>query len=247
MPSYTNNKYSWSQVFKLTNELPQLILRFKDQWDILDNKTKETLNNQRPAVVNPIMVQSPKNVFSAAVTLMDERQFTAYLQKKFDDLSPSEQKIISEVWSKKDDYIRWPKESILLFPGLRRSSGGFHVFSTQILCKVRQKQIKIRKRSNGPAIMAFLFAGGERPRCSDNNHEWTIHHIYDGKFSLDKTKPSIRAVKLRDHFTQSAGLVAIHPIADSLAHKNFYFAWLLRFESYKKFGYDPDNVFSKYQ
>lgn len=66
--------------------------------------------------------------------------------------------------------------------------------------------------------------GGERPSRRDSNNEWTIHHIYDGKFPLAIAKPSLRAVNHGDHFTQSAGLVAIHPIADALADEYFYFA-----------------------
>ena len=48
-----------------------------------------------------------------------------------------------------------------------------------------------------------------------------------------------------NHFTQSAGLVAVHPIAEALADEYSYFAWLLRCESFKRFDYDPDLVFCK--
>jgi len=49
------------------------------------------------------------------------------------------------------------------------------------------------------------------------------------------------------HFSQSAGLIAVHPIADGLADEFPFFAWLLRAESFNRFGYDPDGVFSKGQ
>ena len=68
---------------------------------------------------------------------------------------------------------------------------------------------------------AYLFAGGERPNRRESNHEWTIHHIYDGKFALESGKPSVRAVNHGDHFSHSAGVVAIHPIADALADEYF--------------------------
>jgi len=47
------------------------------------------------------------------------------------------------------------------------------------------------------------------------------------------------------HFSQSAGLIAVHPIADGLADEFPCFAWLLRAESSIRFGYDPDGVFSE--
>jgi hypothetical protein len=45
------------------------------------------------------------------------------------------------------------------------------------------------------------------------------------------------------HFTQSAGLVAVHPIADALCDEYPFFSWLLRAISFQEFGYDPDGVF----
>ena len=176
---------------------------------------------------------------------MGEKQFTEFLQNKLDALPSSERKIISEVWSNKDDYIKWPKESILLVPGLVRPKNGFHKYSPELTGKFKENGISIDSRTNGPAIMSYLLAGGERPSRRDSNNQWTIHHIYDGKFELKKGRASVRAVTHGDHFTQSAGVVAIHPIADALAHEYFYFAWMLRLESFKRFGYDPDNVFSR--
>lgn len=45
-------------------------------------------------------------------------------------------------------------------------------------------------------------------------------------------------------FTEAAGLVALHPVADSLADECAYFAWWLRQQAYERFGFDPDRVFS---
>ena len=55
----------------------------------------------------------------------------------------------------------------------------------------------------------------------------------------------LHAVKEGKHFTQPAGLFAIHPIAEALKDEYFYFAWLLRHEAFLRFGYDPDAVFSE--
>jgi hypothetical protein len=52
-------------------------------------------------------------------------------------------------------------------------------------------------------------------------------------------------VKNGKHFTQSAGLVAIHPIAEALKDEYFHFALLLRHEAFLRFNYDPDAVFSQ--
>jgi hypothetical protein len=45
-------------------------------------------------------------------------------------------------------------------------------------------------------------------------------------------------------FTHSAGLVAVHPLADALADEVPYFAWLLRSEAFRRFRFDPDGVFA---
>ena len=149
-----------------------------------------------------------------------------------------------EVWANKDDYIKWSKERILLIPGLVRPKAGFHKYSLELTRKFKEKGIPIGSRTNGPAIMSYLFAGGARPSRRGSDHEWTIHHIYDGKFALENGNQSVRAVNHGDHFTESAGVVVIHPVADALADEYFFFAWMLRLEAFKRFGYNPDKVFA---
>jgi len=56
---------------------------------------------------------------------------------------------------------------------------------------------------------------------------------------------ALHAVKDGKHFTQAAGLVAIHPVAEALKDEYFYVAWRLRHEAFLRFGYDPDRVFSE--
>ena len=55
----------------------------------------------------------------------------------------------------------------------------------------------------------------------------------------------VHAVKDGKHFTQAARLVAIHPIAEALKDEYFYSAWVLRYEAFLRFNYDPDGVFSE--
>jgi len=84
-----------------------------------------------------------------------------------------------------------------------------------------------------------LFAGGRSPKRAPNTkQEWHIHHVYDGKFPWTNGRETLHAVQDGKHVTQSAGLVAIHPIAEALADE------YLR-ESFLRFNYDPDMVFSK--
>ena len=56
---------------------------------------------------------------------------------------------------------------------------------------------------------------------------------------------SLRAVRDGKHFTQSAGLVAIHPAAEAPRGECFRFARLPRHEAFLRFDYDPDTVFSE--
>jgi len=169
-------------------------------------------------------------------------QFNSKINQEFNKLGPSEKKIINEVWEHKIDFIQWPRKAILLWPGCIRIK--YHRIPDDIKEKAKSRGIQIDSRSNGPAIMSFLLANGERPRRS-NNQGWHIDHSYDGKFPWMTKRTSLHAVKDGKHFTQSAGLVAIHPIAEALKDEYFYFAWLLRNEAFLRFNYDPDAVFSE--
>ena len=52
-------------------------------------------------------------------------------------------------------------------------------------------------------------------------------------------------VKNGKHFTQSAGLLMTCPVAEALKDECFLSAWLLRYEAFLRFGYDPDAVFTE--
>jgi hypothetical protein len=110
--------------------------------------------------------------------------------------------------------------------------------------KLKKAGITVDSRSNGPAVMAYRLAGGERPKRRDGKQCWNIHHLYDGRFPANDVGKTLHAVKDGKHFTQAAGLVAIHPIAHACAEEYFWFAWQLRREAFLRFGYDPDGVFS---
>ena len=155
-------------------------------------------------------------------------------------------RVLLEVNANLDSFVKWPQRAELLWDGCKRTVK-YHDYSDVLKTLFRQQNVVCDARSNGPAVMAYLVAGGQRPRRNGQN-EWTIHHLYDGKFPYPSSKgQSLRAVLDGRHFTQSAGLVAIHPVADALADEFAMFAWRLRAEAFLRFGYDLEGAFSDTQ
>ena len=153
------------------------------------------------------------------------------------------------VWSQKEDFVRWPNRSYKFWQGVKRAKATgrktTYTYPSEQLKAITDAGLIPRAWTNDPAIYAFKIAGGERPLRSDGKWEWSVHHIYDGKFPAIPGGASTHAVKDTDHFTEAAGLVAVHPIADALASEVPYFAWMLRFEAFCRFdGFDPDGVFA---
>jgi len=142
--------------------------------------------------------------------------------------------------------VQWPQRAELLWAGCDRTAK-YHNYPDVLKTLFRQQCVTCDARSNGPAIMAYLVAGGQRP-LRTSGRGWHIHHLYDGKFPYPgNTRSSLRAVMEPRHFTQSAGLVAVHPVADALADEFGVFAWRLRAEAFVRFGYDPEGAFSDTQ
>jgi hypothetical protein len=145
-----------------------------------------------------------------------------------------------------DDFVCWPLKAELLWEGCDRvpvngSKVKYHKYPEEI----RQRAtFTLDGRPNGPAIAAYLIAGGNRPPRFGSKNSWSVHHIYSGKFPYIERNLTLHASHDGKHFTQSAGLVAIHPIADQLADEYPFFSWYLRALSFIKFKYDPDGVFS---
>jgi|SRR5712671_5853359 len=149
--------------------------------------------------------------------------------------------VIDDVWKQRDLFVKWPQNPDCFWPGCVRAR--YHKYSVTRLAQMRAAGYKADCRSNGPAVLSFLLHGGERPRRQTPNRQWSVHHIYDGKFPFPNRATTIHAVKSGKWFTHSAGLVAVHPIADALADEVAYFAWLLRKEAFDRFQFDPDGVF----
>ena len=131
--------------------------------------------------------------------------------------------------------------------GLRHRANAkkeFDSFPDTIKQAAKAVKAPLDTRSNGPAIVAFLVSGGVRPKRFGSQNSWSVHHIYSGKFPYIGKSSTLHAAKSGQHFTQSAGVVAVHPIADGMCDEYPFFAWLLRAEAFRRFGYDPDGVFS---
>ena len=141
---------------------------------------------------------------------------------------------VHAVWLEAERFFEWPQVGALLWPGCTRTDGGY-IYPPDLLRKLALLDLPPGQWSNDPAILAFLAAGGTRPRWA--NEGWPIHHIYDG------TEGVPHAVHDGKLFTHSAGLVAAHPVAHHLAHQSELLKWLLRREAFLRFGFDPMNVF----
>jgi len=139
--------------------------------------------------------------------------FNSRVDPEFKKLTASEKRIINEVWEHRTDYIKWPAKARLLWPGCIRVK--YHQVPDRIKEEAKSRGVQVDSRSNGPAIMSFLLAGGERPTRS-NGQGWHIDHIYDGKFPWPTRGTSLHAVKNGRHFTQSAGLVAMRARARAI-------------------------------
>jgi hypothetical protein len=151
-----------------------------------------------------------------------------------------------------NDFVHWPARALLLWEGCDRvppegKKQRYHRYPEAVRTLAKKCEINLDTRPNGPAIAAFQLAGGTRPERFGSSNAWSIHHVYSGKFPYIGRSNTIHAIKDCKHFTQSAGLIATHPVADALCDEFPFFAWLLRFESFSRFGYDPDGVFSSGQ
>ena len=158
------------------------------------------------------------------------------------------------IWRQRETYFRWPKDERNFqrefgVDWVRHKDGrkkDCYNYPKQLSDEITRKGFHVDRRNNGPAIVSFLLAGGERPlRPFPSRWGWTIHHIYDAqhpRFQNEQVPHAINDPKL---FTDSRGLVAVHPFADYLTMREPLLAWLLRWEASKRFsGFDPMGVFN---
>ena len=152
---------------------------------------------------------------------------------------------ILSICTEPDRFFEWPQVGELLWPGCTRGDANqrhrypAHVAERLFKLGIHQPD----PRNNGPAIMAFRAAGGNRP--SWGNEGWPIHHIYDGTEPVQNHPVPVPHAASKGHlFTHSGGLVAAHPVVHHLAHHSALLKWLLRREAFIRFGFDPMGVFA---
>ena len=181
---------------------------------------------------------------------LDPKNLLKWFESEIEDLDPKLKELYLKIFLDVEFLCRFSEKAVLLWTSCDRISPSkgklkYHSFPEAIKEQAKARGIQLDTRPNGPAIAAFEFAGGERPERHGSNNKWHIHHLYSGKFPYVGKSETLHATKEGLHFTQAAGLVALHPLADALADESPAFSWFLRFKSYEKFGYDPDCVFSE--
>ena len=185
-------------------------------------------------------IKSPTRILSVA-NLSDLKSWASEELQQY----PQEQQIpLRAICGNLDCFVKFPMQALLLWNGVTR--GKTHKFPAEIKKLAHATRTDLDTRANGPAKAAFIIAEGVRPPRTGNMNGWHIHHIYSGKFPcLNREEgETLHAAKHPSHFSQAAGLVAIHPLADAAADEYPFFSWLLRAHAFTKFGYDPDSVFS---
>ena len=96
-------------------------------------------------------------------------------------ISDAYRRVLLEVNAGLDSFVQWPQRAELLWAGCDRTAK-YHDYPDVLKGLFRQQRVTCDARSNGPAIMAYLVAGGQRPKRS-GAHEWTVsgQHAADDK------------------------------------------------------------------
>lgn len=190
------------------------------------------------------MAKKQQKIINAfPVELNDETLFN-WFNSELEVLPKSEANILNIIINNLADFVVFPREGRLFFLGLVRQaprSGLISYPPGTIFSKLNPKG-KMEIMTNGPAVVAFENAGGSIP-LKGNGNSWSIHHLYAKDFPYIGTTRTLHAIKDGAHFTHTAGMVAVHPLADAAAHEYACFSWFLRAKAFLLFGYNPDNVF----
>ena len=197
----------------------------------------------------PYNLASPSGILEPC----DLKDLAGWFQRELHQVpTAAERSVLETVATQLDAFVRWPEKALLLWHGCNRvpeegKRQKYFSYPESIKALAMTVKVRLDTRPNGPAIAAFLIAGGARPGRFGSSNAWSIHHLYSGKFPYLGRSGTTHAAKHPLHFTQSAGLVAAHPVADALVDEFPFFAWLLRCHAFLRHGYDPDAVFSSSQ
>jgi hypothetical protein len=189
---------------------------------------------------------SPTGLFAAC----DSQNLESWLEGEVQRIESSPIcGVVRTVCSNLDAFVSFPQKALLLWNGSNRvpeegKKQKYHSYPDSLKQLAREKSILLDTRPNGPAQFAFLLSGGMRHQRSGSTNSWSIHHLYSGKFEHSVGVKTFHAVKSGLHFSQSAGLVAVHPVADALCDEFACFTWYLRAKAFQRFGYDPDKIFA---
>jgi hypothetical protein len=175
--------------------------------------------------------------------------FPPWIKTLWDDKRDQGVAATKAIWLNQHAYFKWPKKGMVLNNEWTRKRDpirdDLYPYSPEIVEECKKAGIPADGRSNGPAIVSYRLAGGSRPLREDPpTWGWSIHHIYDGKFPAPHQRSRVlNAVQVAGEFTNSRGLVAAHPVADFVAANSRLLAWLLRWEAFRRFKYDPNKIF----
>ena len=92
------------------------------------------------------------------------------------------------------------------------------------------------------AAAAFKYTGGNVPQAEAGADAWRLLHLYAGAPAFDNGV-EFDAMPNPKHYTQSAGLVAVHPVVHLLMAQHPCIVHTLRARAFTKFNYDPANYF----
>ena len=192
-------------------------------------------------------LDSPTHIHSAC-DLDDLRSWLARELETIDCVSI--RAVVRTVTENLSDFVHFPKRAVLLWHGCDRippegKRQKYHSYPEVVRQLAKSKTVGLDSRPNGPAIASFRVADGIRPNRTGSANAWSIHHLYSGKFPYVDKPDTTHAQKGKMHFTQSAGLIAVHPIADAISDEFPCFTWFLRAVAFQQFGYDPDQVFGR--
>jgi len=215
------------------------------QLDALEERFRTRLRSYRAAVEDIPGILQPG--VAHRFYFLSGEPWPEWLQGLTASASQTEWTAILSVCTDPGHFFEWPRTSMLLWPGCTRLDDHPYEYPPELKARLEGLGLKPDVRpGNGPAITAFLAAGGRRPIWG--NEGWPIHHIYDGTGAVPggpQEEDIPHAVHDGRYFTHSAGLVAAHPVAHDLAHRSDLLKWLLRREAFLRFGFDPQGFFSQ--
>src|SRR4051812_47586855 len=95
-----------------------------------------------------------------------------------------------------------------------------------------------------PEKIAFRYAARMPGWPLTSTGYWRLRHLYDGRFVFEGREWSSNALAERYHFTQSAGMILLHPVIAKLWERCGSIVKSLRARAFVEFGHDPDEYFS---